>query len=174
MGQIQNAITGAVSSFVGAQVAGELKTQRIAGTTLKDINTVKERVDDVVAKQKEYDESVKMAQKSGKEMKFQGARLEDYVSKQTKVAFDNLKKSQTQLQGWKTRVQQNIDILKQRDGITLDLERAITESNEHVGSYQSEGYIGKGKYTPKGPRRADSLVKQDEYFESLKFNGGNR
>lgn len=172
MGQIQSAITGAVSAYVGAQVASEVKTQRLAGTTLKDINTVKERVDDVVAKQKEYDESVKIAQKSGKEGKLHGARLDDYVSKQTKVAFDNLKKSQTQLQGWKTRVQQNIDTLKKRDGITLDLERAITESNEHVRTYQSSGYVGKGKYTSNAPR-ADSLVKQDEYFESLKFNGGN-
>lgn len=173
MGQIQNAINSGIAAYTGAQVASELKTQRLAGTTLKDINTVKERVDDVAAKQKKYDESVKIAKKSGKEMKFQGARLDDYVSKQTKVAFDNLKKSQTQLQGWKTRVQQNIDILKQRDGITLDLERAITESNEHVGTYQSSGYVGKGKYTPNIPR-ADSLVKQDEYFESLKFNGGNQ
>jgi hypothetical protein len=172
MGQIQNAVNGAVSSIVGAAVASELKTQRLAGTTLKDINTVKEKVDDVVAKQKEYDESVKIATQSGKLGKMQGARLDDYVNKQTKVAFDNLKKSQTQLQGWKTRVQQNIDILKQRDGITLDLERAITESNEHVRTYQSEGYLGKGKYTS-NVIRADSVVKQDEYFESLKFNGGN-
>lgn len=173
MGQIQNAINSGIAAYTGAQVASELKTQRLAGTTLKDINTVKERVDDVVAKQKEYEKSVSIATESGKKGNLTGDKLTNWINKQTKVAFDNLKKSQTQLQGWKTRVQQNIDTLKQRDGITLDLERAITESNEHVGSYQSAGYVGKGKYTTNAPR-ADSLVKQDEYFESLKFNGGNQ
>ena len=163
MGQIQNAITGAVSSIVGAQVAGELKTQReITGLT-KDIGTVTEQIEGFKEKEKKFDADVKKRNDMFKSLspEQQEKRRADYQN-WFEESDRALNQEYESIKGWKTRVQARLDALKSRKASSLDLEVAVKNANERIDALEYNG-----PKTKVGTERNKKL-------KETKLNGGNQ
>lgn len=137
MGQIQNAISGAVSTIVGSQVAGELKTQREITQVSKDVSTVAEQVEGY---HKKYDEEARKSNdeygnlfvdEKGKERMPSNEELAAYREK-TQKAINTLNAEYDQIMGWKGRVQKRLDALRARGASSLDLEVAIKQANQRM------------------------------------------
>lgn len=162
MGQIQNAISGAVSTIVGSQVAGELKTQReITGLT-KDIGTVTEQLEGFKEKEKKFDADVKKRNDmfkslSPEQQEKQRAGYQNWFEESDRA----LKQELESIKGWRTRIQDRLDYLKSRKASSLDLEVAVKNANERIDNLKY-----KGPKTKVGTERNKQL-------DETKLNGGN-
>ena len=136
MGQIQNAITGAVSSIVGAKVAGELKNQREITSLTKDVGTVAEQVEKYKQHEATFQEQGKKItaplRHNNQELSLEEIKKTAYNSDTFKKADEALNQEYEQIKGWKTRVQQRLDALKARGASSLDLEVAVKNANERI------------------------------------------
>ena len=135
MGQIQNAITGAVSAAVGAQVAGELKTQREIGAVVKDLNTYASELDKHNINQKKITEQANNTYmdvyftKSGNERKKIDPEKERAYNEWSKKASEELHKNEEMLAGWQQNLLKRVNALKKKGVESVDFDLARKTAN---------------------------------------------
>lgn len=119
MGQIQNAISGLVSTTIGAQLAGEMKTQREIGQVTKDVENITGQIESFAKHQEEVLNTTYPSMDAFK--KADAALQEEY----------------TRVKGWQTRIQDRLNALKKKGATSIDLEIAIKQSNERIAAIES-------------------------------------
>lgn len=135
MGQIQNAISGAVSTAVGAQVAGELKTQREIGSVVKDLNTYASEIDKHNINQKKITEQANDTfmdiyfTKAGNERKKIDTEKEQAYNEWAMKASEELHKNEEMLAGWQTNLLKRVNALKKKGVESIDFDLARKTAN---------------------------------------------
>ena len=135
MGQIQNAISGAVSTAVGAQVAGELKTQREIGSVAKDLNTYASELDKHNINQKKIIEQANNTYmdvyftKNGKERKVIDPEKEKAYNEWADRANKSLNEQEKMLGGWQQNLLKRVNALKKKGVESVDFDLARKTAN---------------------------------------------
>lgn len=135
MGQIQNAISGAVSTAVGAQVAGELKTQREINSVVKDLNTYASEIDKHNINQNKITEQANNTfmdvyfTKNGNERKKIDAEKEQAYNEWARKASEELHKNEEMLAGWQTNLLKRVNALKSKGVESIDFDLARKTAN---------------------------------------------
>ena len=154
MGQIQNAISGAVSSIVGAQVASnakaaaeELKLKRAQDQEHQELNqkmheaaggvkAVTERAAAYNQKEanlaKEKDEYFKQLISQDPN----NQKAQDLVKEKFQTADDELAAEKLKIQGWQGRVQEQLNWLKAKGLDNVEFETKIAAANDILGGKQ--------------------------------------
>lgn len=135
MGQIQNAVSGAVSSIVGAHVAGELKTQRELTSVTKDLHTYADELN------KYSDNHIKTKEeninryadtfltKAGKERKVIDPEKEKAYNEWADRAYKSLDEQEKMLGGWQKNLLNRVNALKKKGVESIDFDIARRTAN---------------------------------------------
>lgn len=144
MGQIQNAISGAVSTIVGSQVAGELKTQREATSLVSDVGKVAGLIEDYKKAEDTFvDDAKKMTAPMRNNSELSNISAEQFADMAKKnnpkvlKADQALQREYDNIMTWKNRIQERLDYLKLRNAHNLDLEIAVKDANKRISAVES-------------------------------------
>jgi hypothetical protein len=144
MGQIQSAINGAVSSIVGATVAGELKTQRETKALASDVGKVADLIEDYKKSEDAFiDNTKKMTAPMRQNSELSNLTTEQYADMAKKnnpevlKADKALQREYDNIMTWKNRIQTRLDSLKRRNAHDLDLEISIKDANKRISAVEA-------------------------------------
>ena len=105
MGQIQSAVQGAVSSIVGAQVAGELKAQREISALQSDINNTRDAVNTYNESESKFQRDLEVFENSDE---MDEIVFNDWFEK----ANNNLSEQYKAIQGYRQNIDNRIAALE--------------------------------------------------------------